>query len=82
MHDAVDLELQGRPTITICHDTFERAARTHAAAFGLPDLPLLVEPAPAGGNLTREAPALAARSLERVVAALTALPVAEGVGTA
>lgn len=66
----MDLELQGIPTITIAHDTFERAARSHATALGLPDLPLLVEPAPRGGNLTNEAHALAARSLERVVAAL------------
>ena len=42
MLDAFDFETQGRPTITICHDTFERAARNHATALGLPDLPLLV----------------------------------------
>ena len=71
MQDAVDLELQGKPTITISHDTFERAARNHAAAMGLPDLPLLVEPAPKGGNLTKEARELAERSFERVLAALT-----------
>jgi len=72
VQDAVELELQGKPTITISHDTFERPARIHAATLGLPDLPLLVEPAPRGGNLTREARALAERSLERVLAALTA----------
>jgi hypothetical protein len=42
--DAFDLEVQGKPTITICHSTFERAARTHALTVGLPDLPLLIEP--------------------------------------
>ena len=72
MQDAVELELQGKPTITISHNTFERAARNHAATLGLPDLPLLVEPAPAGGNITKEARALAERSLERVLAAITA----------
>ncbi|OGK79715.1 MAG: hypothetical protein A2X52_21560 [Candidatus Rokubacteria bacterium GWC2_70_16] len=72
MLDAFDFETQGRPTITICHDTFERAARNHATALGLPDLPLLVEPAPRAGNLTTDADALAERGLERVVAALTA----------
>jgi hypothetical protein len=70
--DAFDFETQGKPTITVCHDTFERAARTHAAALGLPDLPLLVEPAPKGGNLTVNARELAERNLDRVVAALTA----------
>ncbi len=72
MLDAFDFETQGKPTITVCHDTFERAARTHAAALGLPDLPLLVEPAPKGGNLTVNARELAERNLDRVVAALTA----------
>ena len=72
MLDAFDFETQGKPTITICHDTFERAARNHATAMGLPDLPLLVEPAPQGVNLTTNARDLARRSLDRVVAALTA----------
>ena len=72
MIDAFDLEVQGKPTITVCHDTFERAARHHAASVGLPDLPLLVEPAPARGNLTVDPRALAERYLDRVVAALTA----------
>ncbi len=73
MIDAFDLEVQGKPTITVCHDTFERAARAHAATAGLPDLQLLIEPAPERGNLTVADPrALAERSLERVVAALTA----------
>jgi len=70
--DAFGLETQGKPTITICHDAFERAARSHAAAMGLPDLPLLVEPAPRSGNLTTNPRDLAERNLDRVVAALTA----------
>jgi len=70
--DAFDLETQGKPTITICHDTFERAARNHAATMGLPDLPLLVEAAPRGGNLTTDARDVAERNLARVIAALTA----------
>ncbi len=72
MLDAFDFETQGKPTITVCHDTFERAARNHAAALGLPDLPLLVEPAPRGGNLSDQAQAVAERNFERVLAALTA----------
>jgi hypothetical protein len=70
--DAFEFETQGKPTITICHDTFERAARHHAAGLGLPDLPLVIEPAPKGGNLTVNARELAERNLDRVVAALTA----------
>jgi hypothetical protein len=34
-------------------------------------LPLLIEPAPKGSNLTVNAPEIAARSLDRVIAALT-----------
>ena len=71
MLDAYDLERQGRPTITICHAPFERAARNHAATLGLADLPLLVEPAPSGSNLTTDARAVAQASLDRVLAALT-----------
>jgi hypothetical protein len=69
--DAHDLEKMGRATITICHAPFETAARRHAAALGLANLPLLIEPAPKGSNLTVNAPEIAARSLDRVIAALT-----------
>jgi hypothetical protein len=69
--DAHDLERMGKPTITICHAPFETAARKHAATLGLANLPLLIEPAPKGSNLTKNAPELAARSLDRVIAALT-----------
>ena len=61
----------GKPTITICHAPFETAARKHAVTLGLANLPLLIEPAPKGSNLTKNAPELAARSLDRVIAALT-----------
>ena len=71
MLDAHDLEKMGRPTITICHAPFETAARKHAATLGLANLPLLIEPAPKGSNLTVDAPEIAARSLDRVIAALT-----------
>jgi hypothetical protein len=49
VRDAVAIESQGIPTITIAHTTFERAARTHAAALGLPDIALLVHEPPVAG---------------------------------
>jgi len=61
----------GRATITICHAPFETAARRHATTLGLANLPLLIEPAPKGSNLTVNAPEIAAQSLDRVIAALT-----------
>jgi hypothetical protein len=70
--DAFDLEVQGRPTITICHAPFERAARHHATVLGLPDLPLLIEPAPKGSNLTTNAGEIAAGGFDQLIAALTA----------
>ncbi len=72
MLDAFDLEVKGCPTITICHAPFERAARRHASALGLPDLPLLIEPAPTASNLTTDPREVAHKSLDRVIAALTA----------
>ena len=71
MLDAFELETAGLPTITICHAPFERSARRHAATLGLPDLPLLVEPATRGSNLTADAAGVAAASLDRVLASLT-----------
>ena len=71
MLDAFDLEVSGRPTITICHAPFERAARSHAAAIGLIDLPLLVEPAPKGSSVTVEPRTVALGGIDRVVASLT-----------
>ena len=61
----------GLPTITICHAPFETAARKHANTLGLPNLPLLIEPAPKGSNLTVNAGELAAKNFDRVIAALT-----------
>ena len=71
MLDAHDLETLGLPTITICHAPFERAARRHATTLGRPDLPLLIEPAPKGSNLTVDAADVAARLFDRVIASLT-----------
>jgi hypothetical protein len=69
--DAQQLEKMGLPTITICHAPFETAARQHATTLGLPNLPLLIEPAPKGSNLTTNAPEVAARAFDRVIASLT-----------
>jgi hypothetical protein len=72
--DAVEVERRGKPTVTIVHDAFERAARLHARALGMPDLPLLVEPAPRGGTINFEVKELARRKLADLLSALTAGP--------
>ncbi len=70
MFDAVELEKLGKPTITMGHDTFEKAAHLHAEALGLPDLNLIFEPPPAGGNVPEDV-ALTDEQLDHVVRALT-----------
>ena len=70
MFDAVEFEKLGKPTITMGHDTFEKAAHLHAEALGLQQLPLIFEPAPAGGNVPDEAP-LTAEQFAQVISALT-----------
>ncbi|HKP17921.1 MAG TPA: hypothetical protein VJT84_05530 [Gaiellaceae bacterium] len=70
MFDAVELEKLGKPTLTMGHETFEKAAHLHAEALGLPGLQLIFEPPPAGGNVPEEAP-LTPDQLEFVLGALT-----------
>ncbi len=72
MVDAVEIERQGKPTVTIVHDAFERAARLHARALGLPDLPLLVEPTPRGGTISFDVEDFAQEAIAAVLQALTA----------
>ena len=68
----MELEENGKPTITISHDKFERAAKSHAKGLGMPDLPLLVEPAPKGGNISTDVRELAEANLDLVIRSLTA----------
>lgn len=72
MIDAVAIERRGKPTITIVHDVFERAARLYARALGMPELPLLVEPTPRGGTISFEVKELAQQKLGDLIIALTA----------
>jgi hypothetical protein len=51
--DAVELEIRGRPTVTIVEERFERAARLHARVADMPLLPLIVESTPQGGAIQR-----------------------------
>ena len=44
VYDAVELERQGKPTVTIATDEFEGLARETGIAEGYPDLPMVVVP--------------------------------------
>jgi len=37
LHDAVELEARGVPTITLCTEAFMDSAAAHARAYGRPD---------------------------------------------
>jgi hypothetical protein len=77
MLDAVLLENLGLPTITVVQDQFEKAARMHAAAAGLPDVPLFVEPTPIdGSSVQRDVAGFVADHMDDVVRALTSKVVA------
>lgn len=69
MIDACEIEKRGKPTITICHDKFENAARMHAELQNMPDIPLLIEPNPEGGSVSHDASRLAEEKLPEVLAA-------------
>jgi hypothetical protein len=74
VHDAVELERRGLPTITLCHLEFEQQARRYAKALGLAELPLYVYPAPAGGNMAWNASELANEGIEQIIAAFVESP--------
>ena len=42
MHDSVELENRGVPTVTIVTDAFEGSARSQAISLGMPWLPLVI----------------------------------------
>lgn len=72
MIDACEAEKRGKPTITVCHDTFENAAHMHAELQNMPDIPLLIEPNPEGGSVSHDVSRLAEEKLPEVLAALVA----------
>jgi hypothetical protein len=57
-------------------DRFQIAAELHCQAAGLPDLPLLVEPAPHTGSVLHDVEKLIADNIDAVVRALSAGSVA------
>ena len=50
VHDAIELERHGKPTVVTTTTQFEPVARTLSASFGAPNTRLLVLPHPIGGT--------------------------------
>jgi hypothetical protein len=50
VHDAIELQKRGKPTVTLCQSIFMELARTEAKFFGMTNLPLIEIPHhPSGG---------------------------------
>ena len=71
MHDAVDLEGRGVPTVVIASAPFADAADVQAGALGLPDARRVFVAHPIQDRTDDEMVALADEAYARVVAALT-----------
>jgi hypothetical protein len=71
VHDAVQLERLGIPTLTICHHQLADAAGEHATQMGLPDLHFLIEQASEGGVVQSEKTLDCVTLAARVKTALT-----------
>ena len=70
MHDAVDLEGRGLPTVVVASTPFVDAAAAQAAALGLPDARRVFVAHPIQDRTDAEMAALADEAHERIVAAL------------
>lgn len=65
------LERQGIPTITICWERFEPAARAQAKAMGMPSLPLVIVLEPRPWITDEQKQQAVDRAVETVIRALT-----------
>ena len=71
IHDAIELERRGVPTVTVCTDHFVRLGKVERHALGMPELPMAVAPHPFGGLKAKAVQAKADALLEQVVSGLT-----------
>ena len=69
--DGIAMEAAGLPSITIIGDRFEAAARLHAEAAGLPELPMLIEPSGGSVSIELDGKQVAEANFSLVVEALT-----------
>ena len=70
LHDSVEMEQQGRPTVTVVTEAFEAAAVARAAALGLPDHPRVTVAHPLASRRGDEVVKMAASAAASVAAAL------------
>lgn len=80
IHDAVELERRGIPSLSFVAKPFMVLAEYELESLGCPYLPTAVVRYPFGGLPLEEAQAEATRVLDQVIAGLTVDPVASGAG--
>ncbi len=72
MHDSIQLEQRGIPTIAICTEPFESGARAMAKLGGIPDYPFALIPHPIGSLDEAGLRSRAVEALPQVIASLLA----------
>ena len=72
MHDSIDLESRGTPTVFVASEEFRDAARVQADALGMPDVARVFVPHPIQDRTDAEMAALADGAVDAIVAALVA----------
>lgn len=72
MFDAIEIEKRGIPTVTIVHDVFAAVASLHARTLHMPDVPLIIEPAPESGVVGSHIEEVADATINELLASLTA----------
>jgi hypothetical protein len=71
LHDSIELESKGIPTVTICTEGFIDAATRQAATRGMPELPIVGIPFPFAALRPEQARARGFEAFESIVAGLT-----------
>jgi len=71
VHDAIELERNGVPTVVATTTQFEPVAKTLSTSFGAPETRLLVLPHPIGGTDESTLHAWADASVDRLIALFT-----------
>jgi hypothetical protein len=71
VHDAIELEKNGIPTVVATTTRFEPVAKTLSASFGAPDTRLLVLPHPIGGTDGPTLESWADAAADRLIALFT-----------
>lgn len=74
MHDAIELEKRGIPTVAIHTTVFMNSADAHAKAYGLPAYESVAIEHPVSGRPAAEAAAKADAILDEVMRILTGAP--------